>query len=351
MDLSEEEILLAKEFESLTGNTDKKYFGFDRKVETQSKESAIPSYKNPPPPPEKPRSKERFDLNSGTTQIRKIELASSPEVQKSNERPSFTTKFVSPRRQHKHENLPSMGLFYDNSFKIFSTNYLVKEIDALSIEVESFDIDFIYETLLQGITTLGFDKTSLTFSDFCFISFERKLDALGTYEVHESVDCPKCKKPSNFKFDFDKFTFKDLDPNKLKNLTRKFTFAYIDALGEYQEIEKTYSFKPLTIGDILDIFHRGLQYNDLAYLVYLIDVENKHELLENEFNPESINIEHRKILQEMDQLLFHGIEPKTVKCKNKIDSTKGGEKVQEICSHELTINFDIPSLIFPFSQD
>lgn len=297
--------------------------------------------------------KQRFDLNSKVTQIplEEQEIKPSNSINAISDRPKTNT-FVSPRRNHKLIDLPSKACFYPDMTKIFSTNYLVKEIDTLSIEVDTMDIDFMYETLLQGIYAKGFEKTDITYSDFCFISFERKLDALGDYEVKETVDCPECKKPSNFVFHFESdFEFQDLDSEKLKDLTRKFIFGYVDEFDEYQEIEKVFSFKPLTIGDILDIYRRGLQYNEIAYLVYLIDVPNKHELLESYFNPDAINIEHRKVLQEMDFLLFHGIKSKKVKCKNKIDSTEGGKKVSKTCGHELTIDFDVPSLIFPFSEN
>jgi len=226
------------------------------------------------------------------------------------------------------KDLPSKYLSYPENSRILADTYSYGEIKRLSDS--KLPLDLQYEILLEGNNTENFNKNDITFFDFIYINVLRKLSSMKSPSFSVSVDCPKCHKTSSFDFGLEKLSFSELEIPKLP-----IVIDFI-SIGKLE-------FMPLTIGDFVSLI-KSDKYYQKDDNKYILDTEGKklrdsvalmaaqcsslpfdtaYQTITNLKDDDDI-----KLLEQVDGLLEHGIEPLKVTCKQKI-----GEVPKEITDY------------------
>jgi|AntAceMinimDraft_18_1070375.scaffolds.fasta_scaffold01065_13 hypothetical protein len=258
---------------------------------------------------------------------------SDPKLDTSNQKLDKETSSNPERAKNKTsqfliKDLPSKYLSYPENSRILADTYSYGEIKRLSDS--KLPLDLQYEILLEGNNTENFNKNDITFFDFIYINVLRKLSSMKAPSFSVSVDCPKCHKTSSFDFGLEKLSFSELEIPKLP-----IVIDFI-SIGKLE-------FMPLTIGSFISLV-KSDKYYQKDKDKYILDTEGKklrdsvalmaaqcsslpfemaYQIINNLRDDEDI-----KLLEQVDGLLEHGIEPLKVTCKQKM-----GEVPKEIIDY------------------
>lgn len=233
--------------------------------------------------------------------------------------------------------LPSGGIFYPKGFEVYFTPMTVKEAEMLN-ESEVSTLVF-FNTMLDAITTVGMDKTDLTYPDFIYIALMRRLysqeDILGTSIWY----CEECGQKNKSDFDFTEISF--AEPTEKRNPARC-------VIGDF-----AVDISPLTIGGTITLYENA-EISNADTLAYCVKAIYKANLLEKdnyEFTPVPYSLDLAKeiinsaygdeadMLLEIDKMYFHFLEDMEFTCSNKE------------CKHKQKINLGSPeALVFPRSR-
>ena len=220
--------------------------------------------------------------------------------------------------------LPSNFGFYPKNTKIWFYPMTTKEVELLNDS--NLDSKKLFENNLANIKTEGINPEELTFSDFIFISLQRRLYSQTEILCTLNSTCPKCGKRIIEEFNFSEIEFENPKDARLQSCE----------LGDYEVV-----MGPITIGSMLKMLdsEEGISAIDTyAHCIREIKQKPKDEsLLDNFINgfkkektqEEIANEfllareiiantwgEERLVLNYIDSLQDHGIKPKKVVCSN-----------------------------------
>lgn len=203
--------------------------------------------------------------------------------------------------------LPSGFGFYPKNTKVYFTPMTTKEVESLN--ESELSTKLIFENALAGIKTESVAKEDLTFSDFIFISMQRRVYSQTEVRCELRTTCSNCGKVITQDFDFNEFEFKEPNDNRLQCCT----------LGDYKVV-----IGPLTIGGMLDMLNSETGVTVVSTLAHCIrkiygpdsDVQDIYtyelaeKIIENTWG------EERDMLNYIDTLQEHGLEPREIICSN-----------------------------------
>ena len=200
--------------------------------------------------------------------------------------------------------------------------------------------------ILDGIHT-SFDKNDLTYMDFIHIAFLRKLSSLNSAEFTFDYTC-NCSKHKIKK----KFGIMDLESENLK--------ADFPVTVDFFSIEPI-SFKPITVG----IFNRLLEdgkldttipssdiiiIDDIAIIAGCTDDYDKYYDIIKGIN----NKDDQDLLDLLEPMLEHGLEPFKFKCSNRVTvgiNPEDKKEVYEVCGQKHQVELQGGELlIYPFRE-
>jgi len=216
----------------------------------------------------------------------------------------------------KINELPSGGEMYGKGSEVFFTPLSFGEMKYLSgstlSNVESMNF------FLNKIQA-NFDKTTLTYFDFYYITILIKLSTFGESNFNITYECPNCKKDSRVTINTGELVFEEIRVPLPAKLTSK--------------KGNEYKFSPMTVGNYLELVRKDLQEDQDAYMAsQMVDVDFKTALniIKNELNGLDVNL-----LETIDVMFYHGVDDLQLKCKNKIDNNG----VEEVCGFISTMPF------------
>jgi len=229
------------------------------------------------------------------------------------------------------DKLPSKGLPYPAKSFIKHRPFTFGEIKKVS--QSKLDNKEKFEFLLSGIDC-SFDKYDLTISDLLYIGFLRKISTLGTSQGIITVKCPKCKKDHR-------------EMIELGSMKSKIEFDDIKAPALPVVVEmsnsKDYTFSPLTVKKLFLLMDQKRDIDDPILLMAAQctdhDLDDVYKFIENVYPEDGM------LLSEIDELLFHGLKPYQMVCKN-MDADKNQ------CGQEMSVGLDGgDALLMPFRGD
>ena len=260
-------------------------------------------------------------------------------------------------------NLPSDFKIYPKNTSISFKTYTYRDLSELSIE--SLPLLDRYKIVLKGIKTEGINNLNITsndisFQDFLYISVLRRLTSMKSNKFSMPYYCPKCSTSDSSEyihhFELSDLGFSSLD---VPMLPINIDFYSIDKL----------SFKPLSIGSLIFLLETNKLYikddkgnfrfdennikikDEVAIYASMVvdkDFEESYELISSISDERDI-----EILETIDEMLNHTLEPLEFTCKNNIqtnDSTEENPKSTR-CGQRLKINLLDPEvIIFPFRE-
>ena len=193
--------------------------------------------------------------------------------------------------------LPSKGKTYEEGFSVEFSPYTYGEVKQVS--QSSSDSLNTMKIIMKGIHT-SFPIGEMTLGDFLFIGLLRKLSTLGGTEFIISTTCinPKCANHNKHSFSHDLLEFHDLSVPKLP----------IVAPINNSELH----FSPLTVDEYLELLRTNSQNDSISVLAMQVDnhsFSESYQLISNALSDDFL------ILDEVDRLLFHDLEPLSVTCK------------------------------------
>lgn len=211
--------------------------------------------------------------------------------------------------------LPSGFGFYPKGTQVRFFPMTTKEVEILN-ESELSSL-LLFENNLENIQTTKISPKDLTFSDFIYISIQRRLYSQTEIRCTMTSHCPNCGTKLIEEFDFNDIEFDEPKDNRLQGT---------ELSGYKVEIG------PLTIGAMIDMLKsdEGVTtvntlahqirkiYNPTAEIVPIPEEEAKvlaYELVANSWG------EERDIFNYIDSLQSHNMKPRTLKCKNKACET------------------------------
>lgn len=229
--------------------------------------------------------------------------------------------------------LPSGFGFYPRGTEVRFYPMTVKEIETLN-ESDLSSL-MLFENSLSNIKTKGIDPKQLTFSDFIYVSLQRRLYSQTEIRCTLNTYCPICGTKLLEEFDFNEIEFDEPKDNRLQQTT----------LGGFKV-----DIGPITIGDMLDMLksEEGVTtvntlahqirkvYNPESDIIPIPDEEQRklaYEIVANTYG------EEREIFNYIDGLQVHNMKHKKMRCKNKA------------CGSEWEVDLGNPeTLIFPSSR-
>ena len=207
----------------------------------------------------------------------------------------------------KVSQLPSGFLPYPKGIDIRFEPITVGE--KLQLSEADLTIRQIYEYSLDKILVTGMNKRDLTLPDFIYIGVLRRLYAEDDVTNIHITYCPKCGHKVTRQFLLSEIGFDEL---KLQGYPIKASFE-----------DKILVFKPLTIGDTLDMLEKDPNGKDtvlntyLAMLDKVLDTQgNTLDIDKEEFILNSSE-ELVGIFKEVDELYYHGMQDIDIACPNK----------------------------------
>ena len=211
------------------------------------------------------------------------------------------------------EDLPSKGKAYPPSTRISYRPYTFGELRSISSSNKQLSVKQEYEKILDGIGTVGIKKLDLTLSDTVYLSILRRISTTPTERFTVSFKCRKCKKDnSHFKYFRELIDFEELNIPKLP-MNVEFSFGKC-------------SFKPITVGQYLDLLTMGLGLDISATLaIQVIDRPFKdiYPIIAECSDKRDI-----ELLEEVEKLLHHDQNPAVLHCscgEPREVSLEGGE--------------------------
>lgn len=197
----------------------------------------------------------------------------------------------------KVSQVPSQGKVYPEDWEISYSPYSFGEIKFLNSGDISETDKFKY--MLKGIYT-SFPVRELTLFDFLYITLLRKISTLGEDIASFSYKCSNCKKVANNIIKPKDLQFEDI-------IDEDFPLVVNLSVGEL-------IFYPLTVDNYMKLIQMK-KHNDevagFAINVSNMEFEKAYEIIFNSVNPEDMYI-----LDQVDELMFHGLKPVEVECKH-----------------------------------
>lgn len=213
------------------------------------------------------------------------------------------------------DDLPSKGIAYPKGVTFTYTGYTYGEVQMTSSSKKMSYVDILRKAL-SGIRVSGafMNPNDITFFDMLYLAIARKLSTLGAndFEITTTCDAKKCGK------EFTK-VFSNIDI-KFKGMELEFLPVEITlATGQ------TLQFSPFTIGDFFELAEGGQLYKvmdskkglyDDPLCVKAAQVRNMkfleaYEIIKNVTDPDD-----SEVLDELDAVLVHNIEPLSHKCEH-----------------------------------
>ena len=216
---------------------------------------------------------------------------------------AFTPTSPNPKSEEKFlpqislddvEQIPSKFLTYPEKSTIKYRPYSYGEVKKISQSKHSKKDEF--NVILEGIEC-SFDKMDLTVSDLLYLGLLRKISTLGTTKVEAKYDCSGCEKVVGKTFQLTDLNLKELEVPELP------VVVDLDS-GEFE-------FTPLTVKDCFDLIDKDKVSDHISLLATMCRNKSFEEAYEIFFNCSSPD---GMILEEVDKLLIHEVEPLEAVC-------------------------------------
>ncbi len=273
--------------------------------------------------------------------------ADSTEVAVDTVKPSDTvessprqTSFI-PENTITYDELPSKGAPYPVGGTITYSPYCYGEL--LQFNQSDLDRAGKLEFILKGINA-SFPKDDLAYFDVMFISLLRRLATFDTDAFKATYRCPKCGAKNTVNRKISELEFKDFE----------FKVPIKADLSPDVDGSLVLEFVPLTIGRYLLLAKKDKETDPLCVQASCVrnrDYEEAHSILYKLYG------ETRETLDQIDTMLYFGINPITIECTNVIPAEEEvsdsdeptGKGEDEVCGYKLSIELDDPeTLIQPF---
>ncbi len=229
-----------------------------------------------------------------------------------------------PSKAIKIERLPSQGKSYPDDFAMTYRSYSFGEIKHAS--TSDLTEAQILNTVLKGVES-KFNKNNLTINDTMYIGILRKMASLGTskaqvpYEVNGEV--------KHHVFGLEDIEFKDMVAPKLPVRV---------TLSDHTE----YEFMPLTVQGYLKLVKMKKTKDTCAVLAMMCSNVNFDSAYK--FFNDTQEAEDGEILEEISEVLDHGIEPLMIKYEEEVQ----GEMINRTAHIRLERR---QALLSPFRDD
>jgi len=176
--------------------------------------------------------------------------------------------------------------------------------------------------VLEGIKS-SFPVEQLSYSDFLYISLLRKISTLGSQKFYVMFTCPHCGQVIKPLMELTDFEFTELEIPSLPLIADM-------SFGEVK-------FSLLTVERYLKLLQSKATNDDIAVLSVMTD--QPYDQIYAKFK-ESVGLDART-LDQVDQLLFHGVKERSYKCENKK------------CERDFSVAIDggLEVLLVPFRGD
>lgn len=264
--------------------------------------------------------------------------------------------------------LPSRFLPYPQDCSVFYMPYTYSDIKDLSNP--NLSISDQYYVMLSGIHTIGFDKNDLSYFDFVYLGVLRRLATLRSNEFTAKYFCPKCGKVNDHKF--------SLADVGYKVLFAEYENARLPINIYLPSIKDTLSFSVLTVKAFTELNASGNLYrrrNDgttssisqTSQTSHMFDEEGnlirdvvaiRASMCVNKPYKEAYDLissitdaEEMTILEEMDDILDHGVAPLEFMCTTPIEDTKDllHPSLAKKCDYPIELPLlGVETLIIPF---
>jgi len=190
--------------------------------------------------------------------------------------------------------LPSKWLSYPPNSSISYKPYVFGEIKKFNQSKLRGKprLDFI----MSGIES-SFPKEELTLADMLYIGLMRKISTLGDAKTQITFLCEHCGMSNSFILLNSEMAFDDIEAEKLPVVVTL-------SDGDYQ-------FSPLTVQGYSDLMEDDLQ-NDIVHTLAKECINRPYENAYKRFY--AANTEDGTLLDEIDELLYHGVTPMDRKC-------------------------------------
>jgi hypothetical protein len=246
-----------------------------------------------------------------------------PPVEESRKEPVATLPVITVKE------LPSKWIPYPKGAEIKYVPYLFGELWGRSQSIQSPKDS--YKLILDGITT-SFNKEELTYFDFIFISLLRRLSTFGTDQITLEFVCPVCGHRNKEIILLGNLEFKDVE-------APEFPVCFSDP-----EDGTEFEVSPLTMGKYFMLLDMGKEKDRVA--VYAACVRNLEfpEAYRRIFYAKG---ELSETLEYVDELLYFGVKPLTLRCKGTRKAE--GEDKPVKCDVPIKVEIDDEKVIIePF---
>lgn len=211
--------------------------------------------------------------------------------------------------------LPSEYKPYPKNIRVTQRRYGWLEIKQISARRTVLSNDDHWDAILGGVNIQGMDKEELTVPDGLYIGLVRKLSTLDVPFFEVSYMCSSCNQPVVFQLTPDKLVFSNIKAPELP-IVAQFSF------GEMK-------FSPITIRKHRIYENVRANYKDYeqgALFVAMNSVSHSYEeafeLLQTRADVKDI-----AIIESIDKLLDHGLQPVTNICQTKIRTVVPDSKI------------------------
>jgi len=229
--------------------------------------------------------------------------------------------------------LPSKFLSYPPNSSISYRPYIFGELIEFN-ESKLSEVDII-KFILKGITT-SFPIMDLTYFDYMFISLLRKISSFGGNQFSFDFSCAKCGADGKHTATIDNIDFVELDVPKLPLVI---TIAKTEL-----------HFSPLTVGNYLKLLE--LKRVDKRISLYAAEVVNLEQDEAEKVIYGAIG-EDQALLNYVDEMLYFGVKPMTVKCRAEKQELGDNNLMQTLrCDFENKVEIGSPEVLTrPFRTD
>jgi hypothetical protein len=242
----------------------------------------------------------------------------------------------------KFDKLPSKGLGYPADGKILYRGYTFGEIGKISnLNRNHVTLELVVQTALEGIKTVGFDKSKLSFVDVLLLGLYRRVSSQGELQFEMPYQCAKCKSTKGKAV----FSHGDIEFSDIENAA-EITLFPVEAEVAGKELKISYP----TVGNMLDPRIKAKKNKAVAIQALQItnmDFEEAYKFIEGlDILTQEDDID---VLRDVDKILHHDIKPIKATCKNKVLSEKTG--TESVCNHVNQVDIEGKELIIrPFRR-
>ncbi len=226
--------------------------------------------------------------------------------------------------------LPSKFLSYPLNCSISYKPYVFGEL--IEFNESKLSESDVVKFVSKGIIT-SFPLMELTYFDYMFISLLRKISSFGGNQFSFNYTCQKCGADGKHTATIDEIDFTELNVPKL---------PLIITVGKIE-----LHFMPLTLRAYLNLLESKKV--DKRVSLFASEVTN---IIQSEAEKVIYNAigEDQALLNYVDEMLYFGVKPMVVKCKNIINKSEDGEMLT--CGFENKVEIDSPEVLSrPFRVD